>query len=152
MSDIYDEMRKMIDDREAAAKAAEREAKDTERFDRIETSIGALAGAVEKLTHSAPPPPPGDGGGTGGEDPPAPPTGGDPPADPAPDLPVERVTRLDVPRVYNGDDEPAEVSYIDVESGETKKRKGRRKGHPAPYSVEDVELPPAEDPPPPADV
>jgi hypothetical protein len=58
---------------------------------------------------------------------------------------VEVVSRLPVPRIYTGDDEPSEVRYIDPESGEEKTRVGRRKGHAAGYSVEPYEPePPAE--------
>jgi hypothetical protein len=156
MSSIYDDLDDVLRRHREAAEAQTRQQQDTERFDRIEASIGTLADAVGKLASSAPTPPPGDGSG-GAADPPVPPTPVDPPPsnDPAPEpeLPVERVTRLDVPRIYNGDDEPAEVAYVDPDSGETKKRKGRRKGHPSTLAVEEVELPPppAEDPPPPAE-
>lgn len=148
MSDIYDEFEEVIRRHRERDTAAQREAETNERFDRIESSIGALAESVNKFVSGAAPPPPGDDGVPPGEPPQDPPSDPpqDPPADPPPpELPVQRVTQMPVPRVYNGDDEPAEVEYIDPESGETKKRPGRRKGHPTKWAVENVEPePPAE--------
>jgi hypothetical protein len=152
MSSIYDDLDEVIRRHREQTAAQEREKNETDRFERIEQQLGTVAEAVSRLASSAPTPPPGDGSGEEPGDPPTPPPGGDPPVPPnqdppPPELPVERVTRLDVPRVYNGDDEPAEVSYIDPDSGETKKRKGRRKGHPSVFAVEEVELTPEPEPP-----
>lgn len=148
MSSLYDDMRRLIDEREAAEQAAQRDATNDERFDRIESAIGGLAESVNKLVNSSPPPPPGDGDGDGDPppgDPPSPPDP-EPPQPPDPELPLQRVTRGGVPRVYNGDDEPETVEYIDPDDGETKTRPGRRKGHPTTMQVENVEPEPPQEP------
>lgn len=151
MSSIYDDFEEVIRRHRERDDAAQREAQTAERFDRIESSIGTLAESVEKLVKGSSPqqppsePTPGD-----------PPANSDPPEDPAPEptppveLPVERVSRETVARIYTGDDEPEEVEYVDAEDGETKKRPGRRKGHPTTWKVETVAPEPPEPPEPPA--
>lgn len=140
---MYDEMRELIDRREAAEREAQRAATSDERFDRIEQSISGLTDAVTQFVQGSAPEvrPPGDGGGREGGAEPPPPNPVPVPDPPPPELPVEVVTRLPVPRIYTGDDEPSEVRYTDPETGEEKTRAGRRKGHPAAYSVEPYEPP-----------
>jgi hypothetical protein len=125
--------------------AQEKRSQDTdERFTNLESKLDTLADGMTKLVESSSKTAPGaeeeDGGaapnGEGERTPaPAPP----PPA--VPELPVETVTRGSIPRIYSGDDEPAEVEYIDGPSGETRKRPGRRKGHPTNIIVEAYEPP-----------
>jgi hypothetical protein len=57
----------------------------------------------------------------------------------AEELPVERVTKIGYAKLYQGDDEPDEVAYVDVDTGYTETRKGRRRGHPYAFVVEAIE-------------
>lgn len=148
MSSIYDDLDAWIRERRALEAQQDRVKQDDERFAALDGKIDALTAKIDAAL--APPSAPSNGG---SGDPPAPetesvPSGGaveDPPNDPPPpELPVERISRDSVPRVYTGDDEPAEVEYIDVTDGETKKRPGRKKGHPTTMRVEAAELPPSE--------
>lgn len=152
MSSIYDDFEDVIRrHKEADAASKNREATDA-RFDRLEKGLGELTEAVTGLAkRSESPVTPGDDDKGGGNPPDTQPRGAVPP-DPKPDndeddLPVEVVTPYSVPRIYNGDDEPAQVRYVDPSTGEKKTRKGRRKGHPAAYSVEPYEEPAPTDEP-----
>lgn len=144
---MYDDMRKLIDEREAREENERRTASNDERFSALDAKLDTLVDTVTQFVKGSAPGarPPGDGGGTGGD--PASPAGDPPPPippvePPPPELPVEVVTRLPVPRIYTGDDEPAEVKYTDPASGEEKTRKGRQKGHPVSYDVAPYEPPP----------
>lgn len=46
----------------------------------------------------------------------------------------ERLTRS-IPRIHNGDDEPDTVEYEDAETGETRKRPGRKRNLPYEYEI-----------------
>lgn len=158
MSNPWDEVETFVREQKERAGASQRDTETRERLDGIDAKVDGLTNALTQfLERSAPPVPP-DGGGTnapppdgssgdGGANSPPPPDahgdggGGEPPDD---NLPLEVVRRFDVPRIYTGDDEPAEVQYVDPDSGETRTRKGRRKGRVATYSVEPYE-PPAPD-------
>lgn len=149
MSDIFDELEGVIQKHKGAAQSkAEREDL-IARLDgidkRFDTFMESVTESLKGSSGVAPPDPDGaNGRPAGGDgDPPAPPVPDPPP--PPPELPVERVTKLQVPRIYTGDDEPATVTYTDPDTGEERQRAGRRKGHPAGYDVEAVEVgPPAE--------
>lgn len=143
---FYDELGQLIDKHRGADAQRAKEQADNERFDRLESGLTRLADSVEKLVKPAPDVPPSERV-PAGDPPPSPdPPQEDPPAPDPPELPVERVTKLSVPKVWNGDDEPSEMSYVDPESGETRKRPGRKKGHPYGYNVETVEPePPGEE-------
>lgn len=141
MSNPWDEMEAWVRERKQRALSEQATSEHNERFDRIEGALGELSTAVKKLVDKpAEPVPPGDGGNGGGSG--AGTAEGDskpaplPPPNPEPELPLERVTKNDVPRIYNGDDEPETVTYIDADTGEEKTRPGRRKGQPSPFSVE----------------
>lgn len=147
MSSIYDDMENLLRQHREREAQQQSDAATNERFDRIESAVTRMAESVEKLAKgTATDAPPvgsgeGDGRGAGNGDgdssKPAPP----PPEPPAPELPVERVTLSDVPRIYTGDDEPESVQYLDADDGTEKTRPGRRKGQP---TRTQVELVPAE--------
>lgn len=140
---MYDEFEEVIRRHREADAAAKKAEEENERFTTLESKLDTLVDTVTKLASSAAPRSPEEPGGDAGGAPAS--SGGEtvvaPPAEShEEELPVERVTRLGVPKIYTGDDEPEIVRYIEPETGETKTRKGRRKGHPAPYEVESVEM------------
>jgi hypothetical protein len=55
------------------------------------------------------------------------------------ELPVERVTKINHAKVYQGETEPDIVTYIDGETGEDGTRKGRKKGAAYGFIVERIE-------------
>lgn len=146
MSDPWDEVEQWARSKKAEAAAAQQVEKTDSRFDELNTKVDTLAEAVTKFVESSsvtdPPSPEEEGPQLPtGEGKRGPTSSEKPPANPEPELPVETVTMMDVPRIYTGDDEPAEVSYVDGPSGETKTRPGRRKNHPTRYHVEAYEEP-----------
>lgn len=158
MSNPWDELETFIRERRERDTAAQERSETRELFEGLNTKVDALAESLTKLaersTSGVPPAddgtsaPPAAGSSSGGSasGPPSSDThgnedGGNTSED---ELPLEHVRKLDVPRIYTGDDEPSEVSYIDPDSGETRKRKGRRKGRVAVYAVDPYE-PPAPD-------
>jgi hypothetical protein len=157
MSNPWDEMEAFLRERRERATVEQERSESRELFEGLNAKVDSLAESVKAfIDRSAPgvPPaeagtnaPPASGSAANGATPPAPnPTGdGDGAGGNTDDeLPMEVVRRLDVPRIYTGDDEPHEVQYIDPETGETRARRGRRKGRVATYTVEDWE-PPAPD-------
>lgn len=157
MSNPWDEVESFVRERREREAVEQQRNQSSEQFDALNSKVDKLAESLSEFlkrstsgvppaddgTNAPPadgstpasgavsPPPPADSGGGGGGDTP-------------PELPIEHVRRLDIPRIYTGDDEPSEVQYIDPDSGETKTRRGRRKGRVATYSVEPYE-PPAPD-------
>lgn len=145
MSDPWTEIEEYARSKKQAQEQEQRAKETDERFTNLEAKLDTLADGVTKLVESSSerrPPAEEEGGGaaaTGdGERTPKKP---EPVPDPEPILPVETVTRGTVPRIYTGDDEPAEVEYIDGPSGETRKRPGRKKGHPTLIVVEPYQEP-----------
>jgi hypothetical protein len=151
VSNPWDEVEEFVRVKKERA-AADKQADDSrDALTALNSKVDSLAESLSFfLSRSAPDRPP-DGGGTEA------PAGGSPAGSagpPSPDaesgdggnndddeLPLETVRKLDVPRIYTGDDEPTDVQYIDPDSGETKTRRGRRKGRVATYSVEPYEPP-----------
>ena len=143
MADDLDDLETWLKERREARSAQQSQAHTDERFDRLENVVGTLAESVKSLVDkSATPAPPGDGGEGDGaserERTRHPSTKTESENEPPPEYAVERVSRMDVPRIYTGDDEPETVTYIDAETGEEKTRPGRQKGRPTPWHVEIV--------------
>jgi hypothetical protein len=157
VSNPWDEVESFIRERREK-ETAERTANESrELFDGLSAKVDSIAESLktflDRSTSEVPPAdggadaPPADGSAAGGgaDSPPPPePHGAGGGGDATDELPVEHVRKIDIPRIYTGDDEPAEVQYVDPDSGETRTRKGRRKGRVATYTVEPYE-PPAPD-------
>jgi len=144
MSDPWQEIEDYARGKRETAASDQRHSDTDAKLDALNEKIDTLAEAVSNIAQSpaggSPPAPEQEGPPTEpGES-----SGAAPPPQMAatesePDLPVERVTRMDVPRIYMGDDEPAQVEYIDGETGETRIRPGRSKGKPSIWHVEEYE-------------
>jgi hypothetical protein len=145
---LLDDLQQLIDREKTREQQAEQQTALDARLDRLEQSLGDRV--AEALSSVLKP----KGGDSVPESPRESPPAGDEPepepqADPEPELPLERVSRAQVPRIWQGDDEPSTVRYIDADSGEEKTRKGRRKGRPATIDVVEVgpDDEPADEPP-----
>lgn len=137
---FYDELEGLIGKHRQAEKEAATEEANEARFKRIEEAVGGIGSLIEERIPPKDSPQPKDsdsGAGNEGEKEPIA-SGETPPPNPTPELEVERITKFTVPRIYQGDDEPEIVAYIDAETGEEKTRKGRRKNRPTSYDVETV--------------
>lgn len=124
----------------------ERQKATDERFDRLEAGLGTLAEAIGKLGQNPPERSSSGGDGEDSDDSDGGRTAGgssgsdaDDDDDGGPELPLERVSKMDVPRIWQGDDEPSTVKYLDADDGSEKTRKGRKKGQPYGWNVEAVE-------------
>lgn len=151
MSSFYDELEQLIQRKRAEEEASNRQTELETRFDGFNQRLDSLTETLGRFVDSVQPRTPGaDGEGeaaTGRVSRPRPVA---PPApaeeETAEELAMERVTRLDVPRIYNGDDEPRVVKFLDADTGEERERPGRRKGHPVGFDVEPVtDIPPGND-------
>lgn len=155
MNSPWDEVEQFARERREREATEQQRGESRELFERLDSKVDKLADTLQKFfersTSGVPPAdagttatPPDGSAGAGANPPPPPATSQDGGGGGATveELPIENVRRLDVPRIYTGDDEPAEVSYVDPDSGETKTRRGRRKGRVATYSVEPYEPPP----------
>lgn len=144
---FYDEL-DALTQRHREREAAEKDKQETdERFERIESAIGQIGAKIDDAFKK--PPAAANSEASAGEGEEEKPSGRQ--ADPPPDneeenLDIEKVTKLGVPKIYTGDDEPEIVKYIDADDGEVKTRKGRRKNHPTTVGV-DIVMPEPEERP-----
>jgi hypothetical protein len=151
MSNPWDEVEEFVRGQKERAAASKRDDDARDALAQLNNKVDSLAESLSTFINRPPseaPPAdggtgaPADGSSAGSAVPPSPGAesgdGGNTNED---ELPLEIVRPLDVPRIYTGDDEPTDVQYIDPDSGETKTRKGRRKGHVATYNVEPYEPP-----------
>lgn len=142
--DFYSEIEEVIGKHRAKDAAEQKDKETEERFKRLEARFDELGNLIsERIPEKSPAA--GNSEPSAGEPGEEKPSGNeaDPPP-PDPEVNVERVTHFSVPRIYNGDDEPDIVTYIDADDGETKTRKGRRKNYPTQTNVEFVMPEPAE--------
>jgi hypothetical protein len=134
---LLDDLRDAIAREESRVESERQQSQLGERLDRLEQSLGDRIG---EAVASALKPQAGGGGSSPAAEPPA--EGNqdepEPEPEPEPELPVERVTRASVPHIWQGDDEPTSVRYLDADTGEEKTRKGRQKGKPAIYEVAEI--------------
>jgi hypothetical protein len=136
---FYDELDALTARHRQAAKDEEREQETEARFKRLEDRFEQLGGLIEERIPSPSAAANSEASAEDkGEEKPSGRQADPPPPDPEPELNVERVGQFTVPRIYQGDDEPEIVQYIDSETGETMTRKGRRKNYPTKMDVEIV--------------
>lgn len=136
---FYDELEGLIG-KHREKEAAEKQQEENEaRFKRLEDGIGGIGALIEERIPS-----PSAAGNSEpsaeekGEEKPSGRQADPPPPEPEPELNVERVSSFTIPKIYQGDDEPEIVQYIDSETGETMTRKGRKKNYPTKMNVEIV--------------
>ena len=137
---FYDEMEQLIGkhrQQDAATKKAE---EDEARFKRLEEGIGGLGALIEERIPAKTPAASTSEDSAGGKEgeKPSGRQADPPPTEVEPEMNVERVSKFTVPKIYQGDDEPEIVKYVDSETGETMTRKGRRKNYPTTTNVEIV--------------
>lgn len=141
--EFVDKLEALIGEHRQAEQQQQRDEATEARFKNIEDKFDALGNLIdERLPKNSPQQPTSEvSAGNEGEEEPARAAAADPSPPPPDDddLPLERIHKLQVPRFYNGDDEPENVRYIDADDGETKTRKGRRKGKITTIDVENVE-------------
>lgn len=140
MSDEFlDEMEALIGKHREKQAADKQNQENEARFKRLEEGIGGIGALIEERIPST--------SAAGNSEPSAEEKGEEkpsgrqvdpPPPEPEPELNVERVGRFTIPKIYQGDDEPEIVQYIDADTGETMTRKGRRKNYPTQMDVEIV--------------
>lgn len=151
---FYDELEGLIGKHREKEAAEKQKQENDERFERLEQGIGAIGEKIEEAFSK--PPAAGNSEPSAGEGGEGKPSGRqvETPPENEPEnenLDVERIKRLGVPHIYQGDDEPEIVQYVDADDGETKTRKGRRKNHPTMYDVEIVMPEPIDRPQEPAE-
>lgn len=139
MSDEFlDEMEALIGKHREKQATEKQQKENEERFQRLEEGIGGIGALIEERIPSP--------SAAGNSEPSAEEKGEEKPsgrqADPPPpepeELNVERVGTFTVPRIYQGDDEPEIVQYVDADTGETMTRKGRKKNYPTKMDVQIV--------------
>jgi hypothetical protein len=145
---FYDELEGLIGKHREKDTSERKEQENEARFKRLEDRFDQIGGLIEERLPKSPAAANSEASaGEEGEDkganasPPNP-----PPNDPEPELNVERIQKFTVPRIYQGDDEPEIVQYVDADTGETMTRKGRRKNHPVSYNAEIVMAEPLDRP------
>ena len=137
---FYDELEGLIGKhRQAEADKARDEATE-ERFSKIEKGLEGIGKLIdERLPKNSPQQSTsedsrgdrGEESSTASEE--------DPPPENDDELPVERVGKFSVPKIYTGEDEPDIVEYIDGDTGDKMTRKGRKKNRPTTVDVRPVE-------------
>lgn len=139
-NEFYDELEGLIGKHRQADEQKAKDEANEERFSRIEGGIQNLGKLLEERLPKDSPQQSNseDLRGDRGEDKPSPASEENPPPENE-ELPVERVGKFSVPKIYTGEDEPDIVEYIDADTGESKTRKGRKKNRPTTVDVRPVE-------------
>lgn len=141
---FYDELDDLIGrHRQAEAEKARDEATE-ERFQRIESGFDRLGKLIEeRLPKNSPQQSTSeDSRGGRGEETSSTASDDNPPPNEVEELPVERVGKFSIPKIYTGEDEPDIVEYIDGDTGDKMTRKGRKKNRPTTVDVRPVEAEP----------
>ena len=137
--DFLDEMEALIGKHREKQAAEKQNAENEARFKRLEEGIGGIGALIDERIPS-----PSAAGNSEpsaeekGEGKPSGRQAEPPPPDPEPEMNVERISKYTIPHVYQGDDEPEIVKYVDADTGETMTRKGRRRNYPTSMNVEMV--------------
>lgn len=133
---FYDDLEDLIGRHRAQDADLKRDEQTEARFRKLEEGITSIGNLIEERIPEKTPAA-GNSEPSAGEREEEKPSGNrDTPPPPDPELNIERVSHFSVPRIYQGDDEPEIVQYIDAQDGETKTRKGRRKNYPTQINVE----------------
>lgn len=136
--EFLDELEQLVARRREREREAETQQHVEERFDRLEAGLSSLADSMSRLVAGRSDAD-GESEGESEDDTSSTESSSDPADEETVDdeeLPLERVVREPIPLIYDGEDEPETVRYIDVDTGEERTRKGRKKGGVAAYRVE----------------
>lgn len=133
---FYEDLESLIGKHRAEEADQKRDEETEARFQRIEEGITSIGNLIQERIPDKPPAAANSEASAGDREEGNPSGNTADPPPPDPELNIETVSRFSVPRIYQGDDEPEIVQYIDASDGETKTRKGRRKNYPTQINVE----------------
>lgn len=139
-NEFYDELEGLIGKHRQADEQKAKDEANEERFSRIEKGLEGIGKLIdERLPKGSPQQSNSeDSRGDRGEES-SPASEEPPPENSEEELPVERVGKFNVPKIYTGEDEPDIVEYIDADTGDKMTRKGRKKNRPTTVDVRPVE-------------